>query len=84
MALPIINIDVNYDSEKGECLLPLNLPLLSRPPERIGDFLSTFVAKNIEQDLADLDLEDEPTHNRYKGLKYMTQMVRAEAHQTPC
>ncbi|KAF7799579.1 hypothetical protein EIP86_010816 [Pleurotus ostreatoroseus] len=74
MALPVVNINVNYDSEKGESPVTVNLPLLSRSLERIGDFLSTFVAKDIEQDLADLDLEDEPTHNRYKGLKYMTQM----------
>ena len=82
MALPVVNINVNYDSEKGESPVTVNLPLLSRSLERIGDFLSTFVAKDIEQDLADLDLEDEPTHNRYKGLKYMTQMVCVEPHKT--
>ncbi|KAJ3542762.1 hypothetical protein NM688_g5940 [Phlebia brevispora] len=60
MALPVVNININYETEK----------------EKIGEFLSTFAAKDIEQDLADLDLDDDPVQERYKGLKYMTQLQR--------
>lgn len=82
MALPVVNVNVNYDTEKGEIHHTFNGLMLIIRSERIGDFLSTFVAKDIEQDLADLGLEDGPAQNTYKGIKYMTQLVRVAAKRT--
>ena len=50
--------------------------------EKISTFLSTFVAKDLEQDLADLDLDGDQLEVRRKGLKYMDQLVRVTFSQT--
>ncbi|KAI9459439.1 MCM-domain-containing protein [Lactarius psammicola] len=67
MSLPVINIDVDYEAEKG----------------KIKDFLSNFVGPSSGDDvtdgIADMDIGDDdgnPETQRRKGLKYMSQLQR--------
>ncbi|KAI0293546.1 MCM-domain-containing protein [Russula brevipes] len=66
MALPVINIPVNYELEK----------------DRIRDFLSNFVGPtsgDVTDGIADMDIGDEdrdPESQRMRGLKYMSQLQR--------
>ena len=52
------------------------------PLEKIGTFLQTYVAKDIEQDLAHLDLDGDETEAGRRGLKYMDQLVRVVFGET--
>ena len=52
------------------------------PSEKIGTFLQTYVAKDIEHDLAHLDLDGDETEARRRGLKYMDQLVRVVFGET--
>ncbi|KAH8980360.1 MCM-domain-containing protein [Lactarius hatsudake] len=67
MSLPVVNIEVDYQIEKG----------------KIKDFLSNFVGPasgdNVADGIADMDIDDDdgnPETQRMKGLKYMSQLQR--------
>ncbi|KAI0042683.1 MCM-domain-containing protein [Auriscalpium vulgare] len=65
MSLPVVNLGVNYESEK----------------EKIEDFLKTFVgtSQGLEDGIAGMDLMDDDEDldaPRSKGLKYMSQLQR--------
>ncbi|KAF8503257.1 MCM2/3/5 family-domain-containing protein [Russula emetica] len=66
MALPVVNIPVNYGTEK----------------DSIRDFLSHFVGPasgDVTDGIAGMDIEDQddsPETQRRKGLKYMSQLQR--------
>lgn len=81
MALPVVNINVVYDSEKGRNNLRL---LLSKAYvyslDKIKQFLETFVDKDIARGFADLDLGDDEDQPRAKGLKYKDQLVRSRTN----
>ncbi|KAH8980363.1 MCM-domain-containing protein [Lactarius hatsudake] len=67
MSLPVVNIEVDYEVEKG----------------KIKDFLSNFVGPasgdNVADAIADMDIGDDdgnPEAQRMRGLKYMSQLQR--------
>ena len=82
MSLPVVNINISYEDEKGAFLSPsystgdLNFSI----PEKIRDFLSKF--KSQEKDLAsdfaniDIDSRDDSATSELATLKYMNQLVR--------
>ncbi|PSR77614.1 hypothetical protein PHLCEN_2v7804 [Hermanssonia centrifuga] len=58
MALPVVNISIDYEAEK----------------DKIGGFLSEFAGKDLENGLADLGLDDNQATTRTRGMKYMDQL----------
>ncbi|KAH9000999.1 MCM-domain-containing protein [Lactarius akahatsu] len=66
MSLPVVNIEVDYQIEKG----------------KIMDFLSNFIGSasgdNVADGIADMDIDDNgnPETQRMRGLKYMSQLQR--------
>lgn len=60
MALPVVNINIDYEAEK----------------DKIGQFLSNFAGEDLSRGLAQLDLDDDAPETRSKGLKYMDQLQR--------
>jgi DNA replication licensing factor MCM7 len=81
MSLPVVDIDIKYDDEKGGYSTSLfNFPGLIFNPEKIRDFLSKF--KGGENDLArgfaniGIDDSDDASHRETLSLKYIHQLVR--------
>ncbi|GJE87066.1 MCM family DNA replication licensing factor [Phanerochaete sordida] len=61
MALPVVNINIDYEAEK----------------DKISQFLSNFVGEDLSRGLAHLGLgDDDVDQPRSKGLKYMDQLQR--------
>lgn len=76
MALPVVNINIDYESEKGMMRSLSNKHIsLSLSIEKIGEFLSKHVSEDISRGLAGLDLDDGEVNTRTRGLKYMEQLV---------
>ncbi len=82
MSLPVVNIPVNYGTEKGPLTCISTDLLLYALTDRIRDFFSHFVGPasgDVTDGMADMDIGDEddsPETQRMKGLKYMSQLVR--------
>jgi len=81
MSLPVVDIDIKYDDEKGGYFTSLfNVPGLIHNPEKIRDFLSKF--KGAENDLArgfaniGIDDSDDASQRETISLKYIHQLVR--------
>ena len=92
MSLPVVAINIDYESEKGELDWTIThvTPLLKRfYADVIRNFLSTFVAqeKDLARAIGDVDLaNDSELTPRGKGLTYMSQLVRiniSDAHLKP-
>ncbi|KAI9446175.1 MCM2/3/5 family-domain-containing protein [Lactarius indigo] len=67
MSLPVVNIDIDYEVERG----------------KIRDFLSNFAGSatgdDVTDGIADMDIGDDdgtPETQRMRGLKYMSQLQR--------
>lgn len=78
MSLPVVNIAVNYDDEKGSFIGLRSLCKADAYTEKIQGFLSTFVGeKDVTQGMANIGLGDEDDNipMRTKSLKYMYQLV---------
>ncbi|EKM55274.1 uncharacterized protein PHACADRAFT_143392 [Phanerochaete carnosa HHB-10118-sp] len=58
MALPVVNINIDYEAEK----------------DKISQFFSNFVGDDLSRGLADLDLDNDAGQTRSKRLKYMDQL----------
>ena len=80
MSLPVVNIDIKYDDEKGAPVYYLQARCLILYPEKIRDFISKY--KGNESDLTQgfanigIDDEDEASRREALSLKYMHQLVR--------
>lgn len=81
MALPVVNINVVYDSEKGRTKIQLLfLDAYVYSLDKIKQFLETFVDKDLARGFADLGLGDDEDQPRAKGLKYKDQLVRSRTN----
>ena len=81
MALPVVNIDINYEDEKGAlpAFFTAFFPTSGCHADKIQEFLSSYVSKDkdIARGIADIDInndDDAPSVGR--SLKYMEQLVR--------
>lgn len=77
MALPVININVDYESEKRKVMvLSAVVECLTRYTEKISQFLSSFEGQDgdLANGIADLDLDGDGDATRLRG-KYMRQLA---------
>ena len=76
MALPVLQVNINYIEEKGESSSVITNLWLTSNVEKIKGFLETFEGeKDVTRELADMDIRDEH-EDRFRRLKYMRQLVR--------
>ena len=84
MSLPVVNINISYEDEKGAFFSYLFIAwgLIFFIPEKIRDFLSKFKSqeKDLVNDFANIDIDgrDDSTTSETR-IKYMTQLVRVNA-----
>jgi hypothetical protein len=81
MSLPVVNINISYEDEKGAFYpLPTTGRLIFYIPEKIRDFLSKFKShdKDLANDFANIDIgsHDDNVPSETTSLKYMNQLVR--------
>lgn len=80
MSLPVVNLNVDYEDEKGA----MNAALIKLITEihsvdKIQTFLSNFKGRSITHGFADLDIsgQNDDANAGRKVPKYMQQLVRA-------
>lgn len=80
MSLPVANIPIRYSDERGNYFASLKqYTHLILHIELIQDFLSKFKAnqdKDLEQDFANIGIDDDVADPETRSLKYMQQLVR--------
>ena len=75
MSLPVTNININYEEEKGKSLITWSLFCTDIILGKIKTFLEKFEGrKDVTLGMADLDIQDGDM-NPLNRLKYMSQLV---------